>query len=50
MRFIIIMFILMIAGGAVGAYVDDKLLRPIIIGIGLLAFLSLSLLLFKKRN
>jgi len=46
MKFLIIIFILMIAGGAVGAYVDDKLLRPILIGLGLLALLSLYILSF----
>ncbi|MBP1970921.1 LPXTG-motif cell wall-anchored protein [Virgibacillus natechei] len=48
MRFII-MFILMIAGGVVGAYVDDQLLGLILIGLWLFAALALSYF-FKKRN
>lgn len=47
MRFIIIMFIAMIVGGTIGSFVDDKLLRSIL--LGLLVFLALSIY-FKKRK
>lgn len=47
MRFIIIMFIAMIVGGAIGVYVDDKLLRSIL--MGLVVFFALSIY-FNKRK
>jgi len=48
MRFIIIMHISMILGVAVGAYVDDKLLRSVM--IGLLVFIALSVYFNKRKR
>ena len=48
MRFIIIMFIAMIVGGIIGSYVDDKLLRSIL--IGLVVFLALSIYFNKNTR
>jgi len=47
MRFIIIMIIAMIIGGIIGSYVDDKLLRSIL--LGLVVFFALSIY-YKKRK
>jgi len=47
MRFIIIMIIAMIMGGTIGPYVDDKLLRSIL--LGLVVFFALSIN-YKKRK
>lgn len=48
MRFIIIMFIAMIVGGAVGVYVEDKLLRSIL--MGLVVFFALSIYFNKGKK
>lgn len=47
MRFLIIMLVAMIAGGAIATYVDDKLLRPVLIGLFVFSALFIY---FKKQK